>query len=82
MVFVALQDVVSSMGPTIFIPGSHTQAQSDLFAARGEVIVESLAVRTRIESKGRRQRIYEEPLSELSDHRGLCAHLLVCSHLC
>ena len=82
VVFVALQDVVSSMGPTIFIPGSHTQAQSDLFAARGEVIVESLAVRTRIESKGRRQRIYEEPLSELSDHRGLCVHLLVCSHLC
>ena len=33
-------------------------------------------------SKGRRQRIYEEPLSDLSDHRGLRVHLLVCSHLC
>ena len=38
VVFVALQDVTSAMGPTIFIPGSHTQAQSDLFAARGEVL--------------------------------------------
>jgi hypothetical protein len=30
-VFIALQDVTSDMGPTIFIPGSHTQEQHQQF---------------------------------------------------